>query len=193
MNWRGPSLSLYDLSTGTCRRKKVGSCQGLFARKENSALICSGKEGIVSTCAVENGTVNEVAKPGPFIHAGYARDADLLILGLGDPFTITEQSVTHRKISSKIMVLSVGGRKDPITLEPPQPFEDLWVSSEGTRIFLAHGRLVRAYTLEGHRMEVVTEHQLPEPLEAWLVIPEYGLLLGADLRSATGTITAWRM
>jgi hypothetical protein len=40
MTWAGPSLSIFDLESGHCKRKKVGSCQGLF-RRNNSLWVSS--------------------------------------------------------------------------------------------------------------------------------------------------------
>ena len=80
MGWMGPSLSVFDLETGRCRRKRLGSCEGLLKRRNGRVLVCCGDQGVIHEFDSTTQRVEELMRAGPFARVVYCCDADALVL-----------------------------------------------------------------------------------------------------------------
>lgn len=193
MSRRGQTVSLFNLDDGSCRRKKVGSCQGLYLHEARRALICSGEEGLVTLCDPVAATLSKVAQPGPFIHAAYADRAAVVLLGLGVPVDVDEQSITRHRLSRSLAFLRVEPGAKLAVMDTPVPFSWMSLGPDGRRLVLADGQDVYVCTCDGKSVAVAAQHRLPPPLEVALVVPDRELLIAVDRESDRGTISAWRI
>jgi hypothetical protein len=187
---RGSAATLFDLANGSCKRKKVGSCQGLFQVDEERALICSGVEGILTVCHVDTGRLSRLAQPGPFIHAAYARDAGTVLLGLGLPYEEEGSTVTRHRISERLTFVDARDAKC-VTVDAVAPFSWLDMTSDGRRVLLGRDQAVRVCIFDGERLTVEAEQELPAPFEPALFVPERGLLVAVDTRAERGVVAAF--
>jgi hypothetical protein len=194
MSWLGPSLSIFDLTQATCSRKKIGSCSGLFVRSIGDVLVCSGKEGIISTCLPENLSVRQLTTIEPFRRAVYLDEPRLLVLALGEPFEVTSDRVQHYHVSEQLAILRLDGSADQrIDIRAPASFDTVWVSSDAQRFFFGQSNFLRICTFDGRALVLAEEIRLPEALEPLLVIPERSIALVADTRSDKGRLEAWSL
>ncbi|WP_441290963.1 hypothetical protein ACSRUE_10995 [Sorangium sp. KYC3313] len=193
MSSRGPTAGLFHLDDGSCRRKTVGSCQGLYRHDARSALICSGSEGVVAMLDAAEVTLTAIAAPGPFIHAAYADQAAVVLLGLGVPFDVTSQSVTHNRMSGRLAFVRAQPGAKVVAMDAPVPFSWLSLSPDGRRLVLADGQDVYVCTCDGTSVEVAARHELPAPLEVALVVHDRELLIAIDTTSKRGVVSAWRI
>lgn len=191
MSWRGPTVGLFDLGDGSCRRKTVGSCQGLYRHGDRSVLICSGKEGIVATYDTERAALTPVAVPGPFIHTAYADEPALLLLGLGLPFQTTAQSVTHNRVSDRLAFIRTQPDAEVHSTDAPVPFSWMSLSPDGQHLVLALGQDVHVCSRDGTTVKVSAHHELPTPLEPALIVHDQ--LIAVDTQSKHGVVSAWRL
>lgn len=193
MSSRGSTVGLFSLDDGSCRRKTVGSCQGLYRHDARSALICSGREGVVAMLDVDKVKLTTIAAPGPFIHAAYADQAAVLLLGLGVPFDETSQSVTRNRMSGRLAFVRAQPGARVVAMDAPVPFSWMSLSPDGRQLVLADGQDVYVCTCDGTSVEVAARHKLPAPLEVALVVHERELLIATDTQSKQGVVSAWRI
>lgn len=192
MGWAGPSVGIFDLRSGTCAKKKVGSCQGLRRRSDGTVLILSGKQGTISSCAPASSTLRQIARPGPFIFASFSETEALVALGLGDPYVTTGNTITHSRLAQSVGLVDLNESGGSVAVEAPLPFDGLWLSADGRRLFFAQGPRFLICARDGSKLTITAEHELPEQFTPVLVVPDRSIVLGADRTSARGTVAAWR-
>jgi len=193
MGWAGPTLSIFDLAEGSCIRRRIGSCQGLFSRSDGSVLVCSGKQGVVSTCTPGASRVREFAKTEPFLGAAHCSARDVLVLAIGVPFEISETSAKSFRVSDQLRILQLERPAPGLDVRAPAAFDAFWVSADARRFFFGRGNLLRVYGFDGRELALEGERTLPADLEPFLVVPERSIVLGADTKSKKGRIEAWRL
>lgn len=184
-------MSIFDLDQGACTRKRVGSCQGLFARTSGDILVCSGKQGLVSACAPKERMLREIANAPPFLKSVYCESTGKLVLALGNPFDVADQFVKNRHVSEKLFVLRINGDLERTEVRAPASFDALWVTADARRFFLGKDDLLRVSTFDGRQLMVEEELRLPNGLKPWLVIPERAIALAAETTADKGKIEAW--
>ena len=193
MGWAGPTLSIFDLVEGSCTRRRIGSCQGMFPRSDGSVLVCSGKQGVVSTCIPGASSVQEFVKTESFLGAVHCRAGDVLILAIGVPFEITETSATSFRVSDRLKILQLEEPAVGLDVRAPTAFDAFWANADARRFFFGRGNLLRVYGFDGRELTLESERTLPNALEPFLIVPERSIVLGADTRSDKGRIEAWRL
>lgn len=193
MSSRGSTAGIFNLDDGSCRRKTVGSCQGLYRHGDRSALICSGREGVVATLDAAKATLTTIAALGPFIHAAYADQAAVVLLGLGVPFDVTSQSVTRHRMSERLAFVRAQPGAEVVAMDAPVPFSWMSLSPDGRQLVLADGQDIYVCRCDGTSVEVAEQHELPAPLEAALIVHDRELLIAIDTHSKQGVVSAWHI
>jgi hypothetical protein len=192
MGWLGPSLSIFDLESGHCRRTRLGSCQAMLMRKNGRVLVCSGYQGVIHEFDPVTQRVLELMQTGPFVEAAYCADADALVLAPGVPFELTDNSIKHTRNCDRITIIRI---EDASTLDFPglEPFDSVWASSDALRLFVAKDGHMRVYERHGPDLTLRRKLDFSEGFESLLVIPERSIALAADRISSKGRIEAWSL
>ncbi|HTF89414.1 MAG TPA: hypothetical protein VK843_13460 [Planctomycetota bacterium] len=193
MHGDGPTLGIYDLTRGSCERKRIGSCDGLFVDAAENLIIASGKEGLVSEYAPATGRVKQLATPGPFRAAAYSRADQRILLGLGEPF-VAEAGTKHPGESAlrwdALALLSLGsGARVDVPLG--RTFQDLWVSRSGETLYLAQDDRLRRCQVSKNGLVTVDERHLQPNGRILLVVPERSIALCVDRGTESVELNAY--
>lgn len=180
MNWRGPSLGLYDLDESRCQRVRVGSCNGLFPVSDSGLMVCSGKEGRVSVVDVADGRVATILETPRFLRAHHCSARSFLVLVIGDPFECTDASVRHFHDSRLLRIHSLSGAGGFDELRLPRSFGLSALSEDATRLYLADASSVMTCTLDGSRIARMREGTLPPRLEVAAFVPERSIAIAVS-------------
>jgi hypothetical protein len=181
MNWRGPSLTRYDLEASAGTRKRAGSCQGILPLDDHRYLVCSGNEGIVWLYSFRESSLTKLIDTPPFIRAKLMPRSSQLLISLGKPYEISKHSVVHHSDSTCLRAYDVDtlSYTDYTLFRPFHFFEP---SVDGSVLHLAREGAVDSYAVEKERLVKRHSTKLPRGFRAASIIDERSLIIAVAHR-----------
>lgn len=182
MSWFRPTLSLYNLDTTKCGKKKFGPCSGIFKINSKEVIICSGKEGCVWRYSITSGEKSCILSTPQFQRTRFNERQSTLTITLGCPYEIisdggffnTKDNPYFKKI--RIYDLNNGSFQE---LLAPRWYSNLEINSEGDLYYLTNGNRVDICIPKNGKLKVVKSERIANGSEILTIIPECSIILTA--------------
>jgi hypothetical protein len=176
MNWAGPTLSLYDLNTSKCHKKKIGFCKGIFKIDEKDFLICTGKDGIVWRYSLDSGHAQKILNTPQFNHARFNSKKSKLFLTLGNPHEISSSHTAQYNEFEKIRVYDLTDMSFK-EFDTPTEYNYFETDDECAVYYFSRNTGIDICVEKGGQLEKRVSHNLPDSSEAILIIPDCSMAL----------------
>lgn len=192
MNWMGPSLHVYDLDNESCRRKKVGSCEAIFQRGQES-LIFSGKEGIVSGWTNSSNQLRVLARLPQFQCVCYAKKLDLAAIAIGNPFTVSTGRVESHRDSRTIRLCNLSAPETYREYKTDRGIVSLHMNEIGDRIFVEETDRLSVYEIGPARLKELGYIPLPSIPRTLGVFPDRNVLVVSNGAGGNHILSAYSL
>jgi len=173
MNWRGKSLSIYNMEQEKVINKRLKWCRGIFKESDTSFLISSPlSEGIFRYNRAKD-SLMKVLDTGVFSSVSISKSKTIFIqAGEYIPEKKQEHSATsdHINALSDIAVYQSVEDNNPIILTPEIEYKKIHLSSDTTFIYLTNNNILYKYSVNND--EVIDTYEFEKGMTIFSISTE---------------------
>ena len=177
MNWSGPTFSLYDLQTSTVKRKKLGSCSGLFPLDEDEFLVASGLEGIVWKLSMNDLKVCPWLKIPQFQSVIYNSPKQLLITAHGKHHTVTENSLKFHEPEKRVSITDLSSDNKTIEYKVPFKYSRLSYKPQSQLLYFIHKSRVQSFEITDDKLKKMETWKVDNSYDIIDFVPDHDLVI----------------